>query len=46
MRILKRDVAEVRKGTECGLCFGTAFGGMQEGDVIQAYEKIEKSGIL
>ncbi|KAG5638157.1 hypothetical protein H0H81_001542 [Sphagnurus paluster] len=46
MRILKKDVTEIRKGTECGLCFGTAFGDLQEGDIIQMYEKIEKPGTL
>lgn len=46
MRILKKDVMEVRKGTECGLCFGTSFADLQEGDVIQMYEKIEKPGVL
>ncbi|KAF5387118.1 hypothetical protein D9615_001634 [Tricholomella constricta] len=46
MRILKKDVTEVRKGSECGLCFGTTFGDLQEGDIIQMYEKIEKPGVL
>ncbi|KAG5645923.1 hypothetical protein DXG03_005070 [Asterophora parasitica] len=46
MRILKKDVTEVRKGSECGLCFGTTFGDLQEGDMIQMYEKIEKPGVL
>ncbi|KAG6845233.1 hypothetical protein H0H87_012225 [Tephrocybe sp. NHM501043] len=46
MRILKKDVTEVRKGTECGLCFGPTFSDLQEGDVIQMYDKIEKPGIL
>ncbi|KAG6854916.1 hypothetical protein C0991_009739 [Blastosporella zonata] len=46
MRILKKDVTEIRKGTECGLCFGPTFGDLQEGDIIQMYEKIEKPGVL
>ncbi|KAG6886035.1 hypothetical protein C0993_005219 [Termitomyces sp. T159_Od127] len=46
MRILKKDVTEVRKGTECGLCFGPTFGDLREGDMIQMYEKIEKPGLL
>ncbi|GLB35084.1 putative translation-initiation factor 2 [Lyophyllum shimeji] len=46
MRILKKDVTEVRKGSECGLCFGAAFADLQEGDIIQVYEKIEKPGVL
>lgn len=46
MRILKKDVTEIRKGTECGLCFGPTFGDFREGDTIQMYEKIEKPGSL
>ncbi|RDB20952.1 Translation initiation factor IF-2 [Hypsizygus marmoreus] len=46
VRIMKKDVTEVRKGTECGLCFGTTFADLQEGDVIQVYEKLEKPGVL
>ncbi|KAG6874270.1 hypothetical protein C0995_001495 [Termitomyces sp. Mi166 len=46
MRILKKDVIEIRKGTECGLCFGPTFGDLREGDMIQMYEKIEKPGCL
>lgn len=46
MRILKKDVVEVRRGIECGLCFGTTFADLREGDVIQSYEKIEKRGTL
>ncbi|KAF8078085.1 P-loop containing nucleoside triphosphate hydrolase protein [Lyophyllum atratum] len=46
MRILKKDVTEVRKGTECGLCFGATYADLQEGDVIQMYEKLEKPGVL
>lgn len=46
LRILKKDVMQVRKGTECGLCFGASFDDIQEGDIIQIYEKVEKPGIL
>lgn len=45
MRHLKKDVVEVRKGSECGLSF-TAFADLREGDLIQMYEKIEKPGAL
>ncbi|KAH0584027.1 hypothetical protein H2248_009602 [Termitomyces sp. 'cryptogamus'] len=46
MRILKKDVTEIRKGTECGLCFGPTFRDLRDGDMIQMYEKIEKPGLL
>ncbi|KAG6832679.1 hypothetical protein H0H92_012251 [Tricholoma furcatifolium] len=46
MRILKKDVTEIRKGTECGLCFGPTFSDIQVGDLIQMYDKIEKPGVL
>lgn len=45
MRILKKDVTEVRKGSECGLSF-IDFADLHEGDLIQMYQTIEKPGIL
>lgn len=45
LRQLKKDVVEVRKGIECGLCL-CDFTDVREGDLIQMYEKIEKPGIL
>jgi len=45
LRQLKKDVMEVRKGIECGLCL-CDFTDIREGDLIQMYEKIEKPGVL
>ena len=45
MRHIKKDITEVRKGTECGLGFGE-FRDLEAGDLIQMYEKIEKPGVL
>ncbi|PPQ71496.1 hypothetical protein CVT26_011263 [Gymnopilus dilepis] len=45
MRQLKRDITEARKGMECGLSLKD-FSDLQEGDLIQFYEKIEKPGVL
>ncbi|PPQ77530.1 hypothetical protein CVT25_011327 [Psilocybe cyanescens] len=45
MRHLKKDITEARKGMECGLSLKD-FSDLQEGDMIQMYEKIEKPGIL
>lgn len=45
MRHLKKDVVEVRKGSECGLSLGD-FSDLREGDLIQLYQKFEKPGIL
>ena len=45
MRNLKKDVTEVRKGSECGLTLNN-FADLREGDVIQMYEKLEKPGVL
>lgn len=42
---LKKDITEAGKGLECGLSIG-GFGGLEVGDLIQAFEKIEKPGIL
>ncbi|KAJ2916853.1 hypothetical protein MD484_g3545, partial [Candolleomyces efflorescens] len=45
LKQLKKDVTEVRKGTECGLSF-EGFSDLQEGDLIQTFERIEKPGLL
>jgi translation initiation factor IF-2 len=45
MRHLKKDVTEVRKGSECGLSL-EGFSDLREGDFIQMYENLEKPGIL
>ncbi|KAL0947419.1 hypothetical protein HGRIS_013532 [Hohenbuehelia grisea] len=45
MRYLKKDVTEVRKGSECGLSFEN-FSDLREGDLIQMYQRIEKPGTL
>ena len=45
MKHLKKDVTEVRKGTECGLSF-TNFQDLREGDLVQFIDKIEKPGNL
>ncbi|XP_006458242.1 hypothetical protein AGABI2DRAFT_199688 [Agaricus bisporus var. bisporus H97] len=45
MRVLKKDVTEVRKGSECGLSF-VNFADLREGDLIQMYQTIEKPGVL
>jgi translation initiation factor IF-2 len=41
----KRDVLEIRKGTECGLSFAD-FEDLRQDDLIQMYQEIEKPGIL
>jgi translation initiation factor IF-2 len=41
----KKDMTEIRKGMECGLSFAK-FDKLQEGDLIQMYEEIEKPGAL
>ncbi|KAG8906858.1 hypothetical protein FRB99_005918 [Tulasnella sp. 403] len=45
MRHIKTEVAEVRKGMECGLTLDT-FGDFQAGDLIQAYTTIELPATL
>lgn len=45
MRYLKKDVTEVRKGSECGVSFGD-FSELQEGDLIQMYQVVEKPATL
>ncbi|KAJ7261320.1 hypothetical protein B0H12DRAFT_1106238 [Mycena haematopus] len=45
MRHFKKDVTELRKGTECGLNL-TGFDELEVDDVIQTYETIEIPGVL
>jgi len=45
LRQLKKDVTEIRKGTECGVSLQN-FDNLQEGDVIQVFQKIETPGEL
>ncbi|THH11829.1 hypothetical protein EW145_g396 [Phellinidium pouzarii] len=45
LRILKRDVTEVKKGLECGISL-TNFSDIREGDFLQFYQEIEKPGRL
>ena len=41
----KKDITEAGKGLECGISIG-GFDGLEAGDLIQVFEKIEKPGIL
>lgn len=45
LRQLKKEVTEVRKGSECGVNLQD-FDNLQEGDVIQTFQKIEMPGEL
>lgn len=45
LRILKKDVTEVKKGSECGLSLAD-FNDMQVGDTVQIIKEIEKPGQL
>lgn len=45
LKQLKKDVTEVRKGLECGVNLQD-FDNLQEGDVIQMFQKIEIPGEL
>lgn len=45
LRHLKKDITEAGKGLECGISI-EGFGGLEVGDLIQVFEKIEKPGIL
>jgi translation initiation factor IF-2 len=45
MRHMKKDIDEVRKGSECGLRLHK-FDDLREGDLIQAYQIIETPGVL
>ncbi|KAK0185860.1 hypothetical protein F5146DRAFT_1105487 [Armillaria mellea] len=45
MRIMKKEVTEIRKGTECGLGLA-GYSDLVPGDTIQTYETVEKPGVL
>ncbi|KAJ4467438.1 initiation factor 2 [Lentinula edodes] len=45
LRVIKKDVMEVRKGSECGLSLAN-FSDLQAGDSIQMFTIIEKPGVL
>lgn len=45
MKQLKKDVAEIRKGSDCGISL-QEFDNLREGDVIQIFQKIEMPGEL
>ncbi|KAJ3774773.1 initiation factor 2 [Lentinula raphanica] len=45
LRVIKKDVTEVRKGSEFGLSLAN-FSGLQAGDSIQMFTIIEKPGML
>ncbi|KAI5124384.1 hypothetical protein M0805_008987 [Coniferiporia weirii] len=45
LRILKRDVVEVKKGLECGIRLAN-FDDLCSGDLLQFYQEIEKPGQL
>lgn len=45
LRILKKDVTEVKKGLECGMSFHD-FSDLRDGDLIQFYQEIVLPGQL
>ncbi|KAL0578138.1 translation initiation factor IF-2 [Marasmius crinis-equi] len=45
LRQVKKDVTEVRKGSECGLNL-VGFSDLREGDTIQMFSAVEKPGTL
>ncbi|KAJ3878842.1 hypothetical protein F5051DRAFT_327171 [Lentinula edodes] len=45
LRVIRKDVMEVRKGSECGLSLAN-FSDLQAGDFIQMFTIIEKPGVL
>ncbi|KAF9068645.1 hypothetical protein BDP27DRAFT_1223733 [Rhodocollybia butyracea] len=45
LRVIKKDVMEVRKGSECGLSLAN-FSDLQAGDSIQMFTTTEKPGVL
>ena len=40
LRQVKKDVSEMRKGTECGMSFA-GFDGIQEGDIVQSFTVVD-----
>lgn len=45
MKQLKKSVAEMKKGGECGIGF-EGWEDFQEGDIVQAYEEIREKRYL
>ena len=45
LRQLKKDITEARKGMECGMSL-REFSDLQEGDLIQIYDNVEKPGVI
>jgi translation initiation factor IF-2 len=45
LRILRKDVLEVKKGTECGIGL-EGFNDVKEGDIIQFHHEVEIPGVL
>ena len=45
LRILKKDVTEVKKGLECGMNLAD-FPDLRPGDFLQFYHELEKPGLL
>lgn len=45
LRILKKDVTEVKKGLECGMNLAD-FPDLRPGDFLQFYHESEKPGLL
>lgn len=45
LKHVKKDVQEMRKGTECGLAFGK-WQDFQAGDVVQTYEETSEKRTL
>ncbi|KAI9847265.1 MAG: hypothetical protein M1837_002851 [Sclerophora amabilis] len=46
LRSMKKDVNEMRKGTECGVGFGDEWVGFQVGDKVQTYEEVVQQRTL
>ena len=38
----KKDIVEMRKGTECGMVFSGGWDGFREGDFVQCYEEVRE----
>jgi translation initiation factor IF-2 len=40
LKNVKKDVQEMRKGTECGIGFGEVWEAFEVGDQVQVYEEV------
>jgi translation initiation factor IF-2 len=45
LRHMKKEMAEVKKGSECGLSV-RGFTDFREGDLVQVVQDVEKPGVL